>query len=254
MAGREPEAVGRLRILRHCPERAWAQEDLLVEEVTVTINLNGREIARLQALPTHLAELGVGFLVSEGYLARSGVRSVRVEGTTIHVEGDLLEERRVLAVGSACGASETSLDEPRSSVRGGVAVEPATILHVMRSLFEGSRIHNATGATHAALFAEADGNVLFLAEDLGRHNAVDKVVGWTVLNNVDPCQGILAVSGRLTLEMVLKAVRAGFCIVVSKSATTLQAALLARKYGLTLIGFARGNSFNIYSGEERVAA
>lgn len=254
MAGEEPVAVGRLRILRHCSERSVPQEDLLVEEATITISLNGREIARVQALPTHLAELGVGFLVSEGYLARNGVRSVRVEGNNVHVEGDLLEERRVLAVGSACGASETSLDEPRSSVSGGVTVEPATVLSVMKRLFEGSRIHNATRATHAALFAEADGDVLFLAEDLGRHNAVDKVVGWTVLSNIDPCRGILAVSGRLTLEMVLKAVRAGFCIVVSKSATTLQAALLARKYGLTLIGLARGNAFNIYSGEERVAA
>ncbi len=253
MAGREPEATDRLRILRYSPEKAGSKDDLLVEEITVTITLNGREMARLQALPTHLAELGVGFLVSEGYLARNGVRSVRVEGANIYVEGDLLGERRILAVGSACGASETSLDEPQTSVRGVLVVEPATVLSVMKKLFEGSRIHNITGATHAALFADVNGNILFLAEDLGRHNAVDKVVGWSVLNNIDPCKGILAVSGRLTLEMVLKAVRAGFCIVVSKSATTLQAALLARKYGLTLIGFARGNSFNIYSGKERIA-
>ncbi len=215
-------------------------------------------LAELSASPSQLRELGVGFVVCEGYEKAEEIINSWVEGQRIYVKvrdtniGNLRSE--VTIRHAPCGGQYTVREcEVLGGKAGDIKVPPELILKISSSMTQLAETWRKTGGTHWAALFDKEGRTVAFSEDIGRHNAVDKVVGYAVLNGLNLSELILASSGRMPYAMVKKAVNAGIPIVITKSPPTDKGVELARKYNVTLIGFARGKRFNIYSGEYRIA-
>ncbi len=230
-------------------------------ERPLTIYLNGTEIVTAMTIGDHPSELALGFLLNQAMLpdasavtgidhdAELGVVVVRTETVT-----DFQEKLRKRTQTSGC-AQGTSFGDLMESLEG--IQLPATQLrtsdlyaltHAINTI---PSIYLEAGAIHGCVLAEGP-RVLAYLEDVGRHNAVDKIAGWMALNHVPAGDKLLYTTGRLTSEMVIKAVRMGVPILVSRSGFTAWGVDLARQAGLTLIGRARGKRFLALSGAERI--
>ncbi|AEH24780.1 formate dehydrogenase accessory sulfurtransferase FdhD [Pyrococcus yayanosii] len=212
-------------------------------------------IAELPASPSQLKELGAGFLVCEGLAEQEDIMDVWVDGNRIYVEiGRPPIYGRLMKIHSPCGDPYRARTGKTKGTNGGdLKVSPDLILRISSAMTTLPETWKKTGGTHWAALFELNANIVAFSEDIGRHNAIDKVVGHAVLNGMDLGKLILASSGRMPYGMVKKVVNAGIPIVVTKSPPTDKGVELAKRYGVTLIGFARGGRFNVYAGEERLA-
>ncbi len=201
-------------------------DDVCIEE-SFRLYLNNEFIGELITSPSQLEELGAGHVICEGIA--SGVSSVQVSGDEIRIHAETPEEK--------C-TTESS-----------VTIEKEHIFEVMDSLV--SEIWERTGGVHCSVLF-SDGRLIARSEDIGRHNTVDKVVGYAILNNIDLSTCVLGCSGRQPAAMVSKAANAGIPIVISRSAATDKGILTADLAGVTLICFARGNRFTIYAHPDRI--
>jgi len=215
-------------------------------------------LAELPASPSQLRELGAGFVVCEGYEKAEKIIDSWIEGKKIYVKvkgadigcfGSELTVRHT-PCGDPYKARESKLIEGKT---GEIKVPPELILRISSSMTQLAETWKKTGGTHWAALFDKEGRVLAFSEDIGRHNAVDKVIGYAVLNGLNLSELILASSGRMPYGMVKKVVNAGIPIVITKSPPTDKGVELARKHNITLIGFARGKRFTIYSGEHRIS-
>ena len=214
--------------------------------------------------------LAVGWLVGEGIVReRSQVVEVRTQAprdraarvcVDVHpdTEFDPVPHRRLTAMSSACGlCGKELLDALECDVQlpnNRSVVEPAVLTALAERALAEQDLFRATGAVHAAALFDGLGNLLALAEDVGRHNAVDKVIGRLWMSGAwNPDECILFVSGRAGYELVQKAARAGVPILLAVGAPTSLSVELAERVGLSLLGFARENRFTIYTGRERIA-
>ncbi len=215
-------------------------------------------------------ELAAGFVVSEGIAARPGaIRSVAYCGlppdeqeyniVTVRLEGgvDVARHRRNVFTTSSCGlCGKASIDAievacPVAPVAGSVSF--GIVSELPDALRRRQKLFDVTGGLHAAGLATLDGEMVAVREDVGRHNAVDKLIGWAAQRALLPLTDhILVVSGRTSFEIVQKAAVAGVAVVVAVSAPSSLAIGVAERFGMTLIGFTREQRFNIYTGEERV--
>ncbi|MGQ9557734.1 MAG: formate dehydrogenase accessory sulfurtransferase FdhD [Desulfurispora sp.] len=237
--------------------------DLLVREVPLTLFLNDSELATLVCSPGAWRELAAGFLLSEGLIHSAddiaeitlredeGLLWVQTARPVPQVENFL---RRQLA--SCCGKGRTGLYFVNDAaqlqpIRSPARFAAADILTVARQLEERARLFRDTGGVHSAALA-AGGRLVVMYEDIGRHNAVDKVLGHCLWQRLPVQDGALVLSGRVSSEILIKAVRAGLPAVISRAAPTALAVDLAHDFQVCLIGFARGERFNVYSGQERV--
>lgn len=255
--------------------------DLLAAEEPLGIRVGGTALTLTMRTPGDDVELAAGFLVGEAIVAaRDGIAGIKLcDGTTCghldHAEGELGNiadvtlaaglavpqgARRSFMTTSACGVcGKTSISDicvlPQAPLAADATLfSPAMIVSLPDRLRAAQRVFASTGGLHAAGLFTADGELLAVREDVGRHNAVDKIVGWAVLNDKLPLTGCaLLVSGRASFELVQKAVLAGIPLLAAVSAPSSLAADLAAEAGLTLIGFLRGPSMNIYTGAHRVA-
>ena len=240
--------------------------DALIVEEPMAIELDGVRVTTTMRTPGHDFELAVGFLHSEGMLGDAPVTEVRYCATGSAVETGFnivtvstngrapVPTARLTTTTSSCGiCGSESLDELAARV---APLDPARLAvfapELLASLPERARaaqpLFDSTGAVHAAVAFNADGSVVCSREDVGRHNAVDKVVGRLHLDASLPASALaLYVSGRASFEIVQKAWAAGFGAVVSVSAPTALAVDTARRAGITLVGFVRPDSFNVYS-------
>ena len=263
------------------PATASARADLLAAEEPLGIRVDGTALTMTMRTPGDDVELAAGFLVGEAIVrGRDDITGMKVcDGTTCghldHGDGEIGNivditlapgvavasgARRSFMTTSACGVcGKTSIDDirvlPQAPLSADTTVfDPATITSLPDRLREAQRVFSSTGGLHAAgLFTQA-GGLLVVREDVGRHNAVDKIVGWAVLQDKLPLAGCaLLVSGRASFELVQKAVLAGIPLLAAVSAPSSLAADLAEEAGLTLIGFLRGQSMNVYTGAHRVA-
>jgi FdhD protein len=244
--------------------------DLLATEEPLEIRVNDRPLAVTMRTPGDDIDLAAGFLATEGLVrAAPDITSIRICGdgnvaevtlaAGLGVDDDRL--RRNFLTTSACGVcGKASIDSVRVRARYDVAadrvrVAPATLAMLPGTLRDAQRVFASTGGLHAAGVFAADGSLLALREDVGRHNAVDKAVGWALREGRLPLAGcILLVSGRASFELVQKAVVAGLPVVAAVSAPSSLAADLAEESGMTLVGFLRGGSMNVYAGAGRIAA
>jgi FdhD protein len=244
----------------HAPVRHDGVDDRVAVEEPLEIRVDGEALAVTMRTPGHDEELAVGFLHGEGLLAGP----VEAVGPTADLAANVVEVAAPLR-GRPAGRrfyTTSSCGVCGKGALGEVAVhaEPAPAGPVVpRALLAAlpDRLRQPafalTGGLHATGLFTADGTLLCVREDVGRHNAMDKVVGRALLDGELPLHGrILCVSGRLSFELVQKAAVAGCPILVGVSAPTSLAVDLARDRGLTLGGFARRGSLNVYSGEQRV--
>ena len=253
-----------------------SREDTLVGEEPLEIRAAGPgqepvAVAVTMRTPGSEAELAVGFLRTEGLIGDDDVdgvefgeasRLAQPDDTVIvrlrrPFDASVVAERHFVATASCGICGKTSLDEIAvrcDPIPAGVPiVTREVILCLPGTLREAQRVFEATGGLHAAGLFEPDGRLVTVREDVGRHNALDKLVGWAVLDRRTPLNGfVLLVSGRVSLEIVQKAAVAGIPIVCAVSAPSDLAVEAAGRFGQTLIGFLRGDGFNVYAGEERL--
>jgi formate dehydrogenase accessory protein FdhD len=245
--------------------------DLLAAEEPLEIRVDGAPLTVTMRTPGHDIDLVAGFLFTEGLLPRlDDVREIRmcdeiVADVSVKPEAEPLTDRvaahREFLTTSACGVcGKDSIASVRVRSAFDVAADPARVSPDLLAglpdrLRKAQRVFSRTGGLHAASLFGPDGTLLVLREDVGRHNAVDKVAGWALRNGLLPLAGhVLLVSGRASFELVQKAVMMGVPVLAAVSAPSSLAASLAEETGLTLVGFLRGATMNVYTGAERIAA
>jgi len=250
-------------IIRYHAQGAEVIHDTLVAEARVGIWLNGQEAASLMALPAELEELALGFLFSECYFDDPAVvREVTINPRLHAVSVTLTEPARLEApeavrtFTTGCGRSVSRLSPVWSScfrVLHSAAAHPVQeILAAMGRLIGSSRLFRDTGCVHTAGLWQA-GDFRWICDDIGRHNAVDKVIGHALRTHWPVGDDAMLVStGRLSSDIVLKSIRAGIPMLVSRSAPTSGAVQIAAAHGITLVGFARAERCNVYTHPDRV--
>jgi FdhD protein len=243
-----------------------AVDDMLAVEEPLEIRVNGAPVTVTMRTPGHDLELAAGFLLTEGIVKSAdeiaGLRAAGVNCNTVNVElhtrqFETASLQRNFFAASSCGiCGKQTIESIRR--RGLTAPNPQFRVRteVLCGMPEAIRaeqaIFDSTGGLHAAALFDANGILLALREDIGRHNAVDKVIGWaTHTARVPLGESILMVSGRGGFEIAQKALAAGVPVMASVSAPSSLAVQLARELGLTLIGFLRGRRFVVYAGEAK---
>ncbi|MGA0588437.1 formate dehydrogenase accessory sulfurtransferase FdhD [Dyella sp. KRB-257] len=248
-----------------------AAGDWVAEEQPIAMTYNGRSFAVMMATPHDLEDFALGFSLSEGLIRTPAdlldlqVRPL-LEGTELamtvaadahgaHLDAD---GQRLLPGRSGCGICgtrqlENAVRQP-GRVHGDVGLTHAGLERALAGLQQCQPMNAATGAVHAAAWATAKGEIALVREDVGRHNALDKLVGALHRDGIDPASGFALVTSRASYEMVTKAASAGVTVLAAISAPTALAIELARSAGLTLVGFARPGSHNVYTHPERLHA
>ena len=250
--------------------RTRRRPDTLAVEEPLEIRVGGEPLAVTMRTPGHDVELAAGFLVSEAIIAQgTGAGAAGATENTYNVLDVALaagvalpaaDAARRFYTTSSCGVcGKASIDAVETVSAHDVAGDPlevdaAFLLSLPDRLRDEQAVFTKTGGLHAAaLFDGVSGELLVAREDVGRHNAVDKVVGWAVLADRLPLSGtVLQVSGRASFELVQKAAMAGIPVLSAVSAPSSLAVELAEARGLTLAGFVRGSSLNVYTGAQRV--
>lgn len=248
-------------------DKPLPQLETIAAECPVALVYNGVSHAVMLASPADLEDMGIGFTIAEGIVRDAAeIGSVEVIDMALGMEvrleipperaAALDERRRSMAGGTACGlCGIISLDRalrPLPRAAAGPALRAAAIRAALESLPARQATHRATGAVHAAALASPDGEILLVREDVGRHNALDKLVGAAARAGNDPRESLLVLTSRCSAEMVQKAATAGFSVLVAISAPTSLAVTLADETNLTLVAFARGRAFTVYTHAERI--
>jgi FdhD protein len=269
--------TGRRPVIRIDTDRVVRRPDTLVVEEPLEIRVDGTPLAVTMRTPGDDVDLAHGFLLTEGVIRSvADIRTARYcAGTgddgqnTYNVLDIALADgvpppetgvERNFYTTSSCGVcGKASIDAIRTRsaypvAEDPVAVDPTVLGHTPDVLRKAQRVFDRTGGLHAAGLFTPTGELRCLREDVGRHNAVDKVIGWAVRSGVVPLAGqMLLVSGRASFELTQKALMAGAPVLAAVSAPSTLAVDLAAESGMTLIGFLRGGSMNVYAGAERVA-
>ncbi len=250
------------QILRISGDKQERLGDIVVTEFPLTILFNNEEMVTLLCTPQHLDCLAIGFLASEGLLqskqdikkilvdGRAGI--VRIESTEATTEGPGLVFRRLITSGCGRGTHLYSAGNPPAKVESTTVVSPGQVFSLMKDFHQHCTVFKATGGIHAAALCNAK-EIQVFHEDIGRHNAIDKVLGQCLLDNIATKDKLLLTSGRVSSEVVLKAARRSIPLLISKSPPTSLAVTLAKDLGITIVGFVRGQRMNIYANEWRIA-
>jgi FdhD protein len=270
---RKPRSLDLTQVSEWEDGKVLHKEDYLAAEEPLEIRIGNEPLSVTMRTPGHDLELAAGFLFTEGLVTKreqiASLENVVQDGeanrgnvvrAVLAPESapDFEKMRRHFFAASSCGiCGKASIDSVRART-----LEPpnpdfhldAEVLVRLPDVLRASQaVFGRTGGLHAAALFDAKGELLVLREDIGRHNAVDKVIGWALLENRVPLSDtVLLVSGRGGFEIVQKAIVAGLPVVASVSAPSSLAVQLARELRLTLIGFLRGRRFVIYAGEERI--
>ena len=236
--------------------------DLVAVEDSVSLYINDNLYAVFHCLPSQLKEMTVGYLLTEGIISRiEEISEIKVAERKVYIylteETPLKTVERIQFISTMCG--DKGFKPPPRVLKAAHKLKfnrtkfhTETIFRAVKILNSKAYIFRASGGTHAAALLDGDGTLIAFAEDIGRHNAVDKVVGEAAMKKADFSKLLLASSGRLTSEIVIKTLQMGIPVLVSLSAPTDKGVKLAKTFGLTLIGFSRGKRFNIYSSPERI--
>ena len=260
-----------IRVVRwEAPGRRQRQDDVLAIEEPLELRLDGQALTVTMRTPGHDDELAAGFLLSEGWIARASDLLV-LRHSPRNRQNNLLDaalaetarpkgtpRARITLTASSCGlcgsASIQALRRRFAPIRDSLILQPEVLLQLPETMRRQQASFEKTGGLHAAALFDAQGSLLVLREDIGRHNAVDKVIGWALLREALPLSNrILLVSGRTSFEILQKALAAGIPCVASVSAPSSLAVSFARKNRQTLIGFLREGRFNVYTGVRRLA-
>lgn len=251
------------RIIRIKEEKKYFEDDVVAIEFELTIIINGQKFVKLVCTPNDLEELVIGYLYTEGVIKSmldikhigivmnsedSGVADVEMAGNTKFIFND--EETSIIrTVTSACGNNRTFIlkifncynrkTEPND-------INYAKINEIMSEFNKKSKLFIDTGGVHSSALTDMS-KIMFFSEDIGRHNAVDKIIGKSIKDEVDINNKILITSGRISSEIIYKCLASNIYTIISRSAPTTRAVEIGDEFGMTIIGFARGNRYNIYT-------
>jgi len=227
----------------------------VVEEMPLSVTVNGRHTLTAMTSPAMLREFVVGFLYTERIVKDlQEIESIRIEGSAASVltknpYSILTSHKTVL---SGCGGSTSFLDAGRlPGITSDLTLAPEAIRAATKETLD-SDLHRTTGGIHLVGLFDGEGKAIRIAEDIGRHNALDRVIGHGLLAGIDFSRTFAVSSGRISSEMVRKCLVANIPVIVSRGATTTTAVEAAEAGGLTIIGFVRSRKMNIYTGWERV--
>ncbi|WP_100011567.1 formate dehydrogenase accessory sulfurtransferase FdhD [Lentibacillus sediminis] len=250
-------------VVRYINGQLQAMEDEIAAEFPITIKVNGEEFATMVCTPAYLDELVIGFLASEGVIrAPADITDLKMDKNlgfahvTLKTELPAIhQDHSKRFIGSCCGKSrqfylQSDVRTAKTSMAK-TTIQAENCIQLMRHMQENSLVFKNTGGVHnAALCSSSD--ILTSRSDIGRHNALDKLYGYSLMNKIPVRDKIIVFSGRISSEVLIKASKIGVGIVLSKSAPTDLAIQLADDLNITAIGFIRGESFNVYSHPERV--
>ena len=257
-----PTSENRRDVLRKVPVRhvaADGQTHSVIREELVQLVLNGRLLIRLSCLPEALEDLTLGFLVSEGLIESTDAVSeitLSPDRATVGIKAEvdpyrLVAFRRHLALSSGCGGGASRVEDELPHCESTMRFDPADVSERMKELQHASALFRETGGVHCAAVTVGT-ELLAFAEDLGRHNAVDKTIGRALAENVDLSRTAILTTGRLSADILSKAIRAGVPVVVSRGAATSRAIDLAAAANVAAVGFARGRDMNVYTAAWRL--
>ena len=228
-------------------------------EELIALHVNGQPLVSLMCTPTHPEELALGFLFNEGLIEGSdevAVLELCGGGQCVDVWLDHgVEPPQLHIITSGCSGGTTFKDiaAAHHRIESNLRVTPQQVTRLMHEFAAATALYRRAGGIHGAALAEGE-RILCVTEDIGRHNALDKIAG-ICLRQGQPTQGrLLLTSGRISSEMVKKAARMEIPIVISLTSPTSLSVQLAQAWGITLIGYARRRTFRVYTGEERIVA
>jgi FdhD protein len=247
-----------VEMLKYTTDGCRHVTDFVVEEYPLQVIINGKKAVTLLCSPVDLEYLVLGFLASEGFIdGVCDVNRMSIDTAKGKAEVEVIDNEKVtkrlqggftLTTGFGKGAAFGSIDRLQRPNPESVVARPPdykTVVALMEVFNRRSEVFRMTGGVHSCSLA-LDGDIFIYHEDVGRHNAVDKVIGHGLKDNVDFAATIMVTSGRISSEMLIKAANRGIRTVISRSAPTATAVKAARDMGMTLIGFARGDRFNLY--------
>ena len=255
------KAIERFPILRITEQGRRQSRDTVVTEFPLTIVLNNQELVTLLCSPTDLNYLAIGFLASEGLLkSKDEIKKIMVDDRTgvVHVEtkkdfaNELLFKRLIT---SGCGR-EVSLysaadAQGQLKVESQIGISAFEVFALVKEFQHRSQVFRTTGGVHSAALCDTKG-ILVFSEDIGRHNAIDKIFGECLLGDIPTDDRIIITSGRISSEIVLKIAKRNIPMLISKAAPTNLGLKLASELGVTLIGFVRGQRMNVYANGWRI--
>lgn len=246
-----------------------ATQDCVAEEVPVALQINGQPHVVMMATPGDLADFALGFCLSEAIVTQAqDIQDLRITAldngyaVSLRIPEDrharLADRRRNLPGRSGCGLcgfeSIAEAMRPAPRVPAGMPIDEAAVHRALQALRQRQPINAVTGATHAAGWADPAGRLLLVREDVGRHNALDKLIGAMSQAQLDAARGFAVITSRASYEMVLKAATVGMPLLAAISAPTALAVRIAEDAGLTLVGFARNHQHVVYACPARLTA
>lgn len=253
------ELTEKYNILKIDDESKNIVEDIVILEYPFTIFVDGKEIITLLCSPKSLKYLAIGYLYSEDFIEDySEVDDIRIDGENgrAHIKLKKTKEvsdktaRKKKIIASSGGKSITSYKMPDFLRTGKITESPnisvSDIRRLMDTFSKNSDLFYTTGGVHACAICN-NNSIICFEEDIGRHNALDKVLGKTLIDNINLKDKAVLASGRISSEMLIKAVKRGITVVISRSAPTSLAVNIAKELNVTLAGFVRGKKMNIYS-------
>ena len=254
--------VERFPVLRLTREGRSSIKDEVARELPVTIILNNQELVTMLCSPKNLDYLAVGFLSSEGFLkSKDEIKKIVVDDERGVVRLETVENKefaqdvlfkRIISSGCGRGASfYSTADAASQKVESRMEISTDEVFALVNEFQHGSQLYLATHGVHSAALCDRK-SILIFSEDIGRHNAIDKIFGKCLLENIPTDNRVVITSGRITSEILHKVARRGIPIIISISAPTNLGVRIADSLGITLIGLVRGRRMNVYTSDWRI--
>ena len=249
------------------------KQDVIPREILLHLHINENKISVISCSPEDLVELVSGYIISNGYVEDyNSINIVEIctedrekekhigddtelENMSAMVRADVVLDKEIRSgyISSGCGDLDEKVTESLpKSIKSKIMIKPDVILKLNRKNLSGQKHKKALGGLHSASLFDSFGELITVREDIGRHNCLDKIMGHMLINDINPLDKMIFTSGRVSLDLVLKSVRMSIPLVITNSSVTHSAAVLAKRTDLTVIGYARGSKFNIYSYPERI--
>jgi FdhD protein len=244
------------KIIKKIADTSEVTKDYIAVEKKLKISHNGNEVMSLYCTPNLIKELVIGFLLTEGFIDGNICADSLVVSYGEEIEADItsdviISQRHFIKTSGCIGGLTTAQGKYFSKMTDDFQIRGENIKNLFELFNKKSELFRMTGCVHSAAFCNSK-TILAFAEDIGRHNAVDKVLGKCIIENISFSKKILLVSGRISSEIVYKCIKWRVPVIASRTSATSLALELAEEGGMTLIGFVRGNRMNIYTNGQRI--